>query len=393
MIRDYREIMDNILEEHIASGYAKGVSTLILRDGKEMYCAAKGFADAEAAIPMRRDTIIRLFSMTKPVTAAAVMLLAEQGKIDVWDPVSRYLPAFAGQKVCDAAGKQEPAYRDSTIWDMLNMTSGITYPEMSHEPGRQMDALFRSLYARRERGERVDTQEYLRNIAKIPLCFQPGERWMYGLSADVLGGVVEVASGMSFGEFLRREIFEPLEMEDTGFYVPQDKKKRFAQIYEWKEETGGLEPFQRSHLGEYYGEDVAFESGGAGLTSTLEDYSHFATMLLQKGNYKGKQLLGHKTVELMTQNHLSRQQSVGLNWDTLRGYGYGCLMRVLQNPGLAGTNGSIGEFGWDGWTGNYFTIAPQEELIILSFIQRCGAGFNPMVRKQRSVVYGALEQM
>lgn len=391
MIRDYGEVMDDILEEHITSGYAKGASALVLHKGREIYFGAKGYADAEAGRPMKRDTIVRLFSMTKPVTSAAVMILAEQGKIDVWDPVSKYLPEFAGQKVCDRSGNRMPANRDNTIWDLLNMTSGITYPDMAHEPGREMDCLFQKLIARREQGERVDTREYLRNIANIPLCFQPGERWMYGLSADVLGGVVEEVSGMRFGEFLHKELFEPLEMMDTGFYVPQEKRERFAQIYKWDEKSNCLAPFWGSHLGEYYGEDVAFESGGAGLASTLEDYSHFAAMLLQKGNYKGKQLLGRKTVELMTQNHLDNQQKAGLNWDSLRGYGYGCLMRVLQDTGMAGSNGSVGEYGWDGWTGSYVTIAPDEELIILSFIQRCGAGFHPGVRKQRMATYGALE--
>ena len=141
------------------------------------------------------------------------------------------------------------------------MSSGITYPDINHEPGRQMDNTFRRLIARREKGDYVDTQEYLKEIAKVPILFQPGTKWMYGLSADVLGGIIEVVSGKKYGAFLRDEIFTPLGMKDTGFFVPYDKKHRFAQNYIW-EDGVGLRPFTTSHLGEYYAEDVAFESGG-----------------------------------------------------------------------------------------------------------------------------------
>lgn len=216
---------------------------------------------------------------------------------------------------------------------------------------------------------------------------------MYGLSADVLGGVVEAVSGKSYGAFLREELFLPLEMKDTGFFVPEERKERFAQIYNWNEKTESLIPFTDSHLGEYYGEDVAFESGGAGLVSTIDDYSHFAQMLLQKGEYQGKRILGSKTVEFMTKNRLSEAQKVDFNWDSLWGYGYGCLMRILADQGPAGSNASIGEYGWDGWTGNYVMIDPAEELIFIYFMQKCNTGTTPLVRKLRMVTYGALDTL
>lgn len=389
---NYQQTMNQILQKEVEEGRVKGASALVLHHDQEIYYHACGYADAEKGIPMKRDTIIRLFSMTKPITSAAVMILAERGEIDLWDPVSRYLPAFAGQKVWSESGELIPVERDSTIWDMLNMTSGIPYPDQNHEPGRQMDRLFRELIARRKQGERVDTQEYLEKIAQIPLCFQPGEKWMYGLSADVLGGVIEAVSGVSFGEFLQRELFDYLEMPDTGFYVPKEKLSRFAQIYEWKEEPGCLKPFEESHLGEYYGEDVAFLSGGAGLTSTIDDYSHFAAMMLHKGEYKGRRILGRKTVEFMTQNRLSMEQRADYNWYSLKGNGYGCLMRVLIDQGEAGSNGSLGEFGWDGWTGNYVTMDPADDMILIYFIQRCGAGMTPAVRKLRMATYANLNE-
>lgn len=395
-MKDYRAAMDRILRQEIekdeVSGQqgAKGVSALVICKGKELYYNAFGDADTERGIPMGRDTIIRLYSMTKPVTAAAVMLLAERGELDLWDPVSRYLPCFRGQKVWVEGMGEVLAERENTLYDLLNMTSGITYPDENTEPGRRMKGLVEGYVARREKGERVDTQEYVRGIASVPLCFQPGDRWMYGFSADVLGGVIEAVSGMTFGEFLKKEFFEPLEMPDTGFFVPKEKLGRLAQHYD-RTEAGLFIPHRGSHLGEYCGEDVAFESGGAGLVSTLDDYSHFALMMVGKGSYKDRHILGRKTVDFMTQNRLTEKQGITLNWESTRGYGYGCLMRVLTDQGVAATNASVGEYGWDGWTGNYVTMDPKEEFVLLYFIQRCGAGgATATLRRFRMTAYGAI---
>ncbi len=388
---EYRETMDRILQQEVAEGRVKGVSALVLHKGKELYYNQFGYADAEKGVPMQRDTIIRLYSMSKPVTAAATMILVERGELDLWDPVSKYLPCFKGQKVWDDEKGEVEAEREVTIFDLLNMTSGITYPDAETEPGRRMQTVVETFVARRNAGERVDTQEYMRGIASVPLVFQPGDRWMYGFSADVLGGVIEAASGKPYGVFLQEELFGPLEMKDTGFYVPAEKLGRFAQAYE-PTEDGQLVPHIGSHLGEYYKEDVAFESGGAGLVSTLDDYSHFASMLTHKGMYQGRQILGRKTVEFMTQNRLTEHQRRTLIWDSVLGYGYGCLMRVLINQGAAGSNATLGEFGWDGWTGNYVTMDSTEDLVLLYFIQRCGAGTTPAVRKLRMATYAALEE-
>ncbi|MCM1542926.1 MAG: beta-lactamase family protein [Blautia sp.] len=388
----YQETMDRLIEKEVAEGRVKGASALVIHRDKEIYYNAFGYADAERGIPMGRDTIIRLFSMTKPVTAAAAMILMERGNLDLWDLVSDYLPAFKKPKVWSGEKQCEiPAERELTVWDLLNMTSGITYPDPAHEPGRRMENVLRGLLDRRERGEKADTQEYARQIATVPLCFQPGEQWMYGYSADILGAVIEAASGKRFGQFLKEELFDPLGMTDTGFFVPEEKRGRFAQYYEWTDE-GGLAVYQGSHLGEYYEEDVAFESGGAGLVSTLDDYRRFASMLVHKGEYGGKRILGRKTVEFMAQNHLNPRQRESLVWDSVKGYGYGCLMRVLMDRDTAAYNGSLGEFGWDGWTGNYVAMDFTEELVFLYFIQRCGAGATPVVRKLKTVTYGALEE-
>ncbi len=384
----WKNRVKEIIEEEMTKKEIAGANVMVLHKGEEVFFDCYGYADLEKKTPVKRDTIFRLFSMTKPITAVAAMILVERGMIDVRDAVSKYLPAFANQKVwCD--GKEVSADRDITIWDCLNMTTGIPYPDMSMESGRRMDVLFKELIARREKGETVTTMDYVNRIAEIPLEFQPGERWMYGLSADILGAVIEVVSGKKYGKFLQEEIFLPLGMKDTGFYVPEDKVWRFATNYD--KVDGELVPFTRSHLGEYYKSDVAFESGGAGLVSTVEDYSHFTQMLLNKGTYNGARILGRKTVEYMAQNHLKPEQMGALNWDSNLGCGYGCLMRVLLNQSVAGTNASLGEYGWDGWTGNYMNVDPAEDLTILYFIQRCGAGTTPAVRKIRSVIYGSLE--
>lgn len=385
----YKETMDRLMEQEVESGNVMGASALVLHRGRELYYNAFGLADRERQYAMKRDTIIRLYSMSKPVTAAAVMILAERGGLDLWDPVSKYLPCFAGQKVWDAEKGEIPAEREVTIYDLINMTSGITYPDEATEPGRRMGALLERLAEAGEKGRRADTQDYMRGIASVPLVFQPGDRWMYGFSADVLGGVVEAVCGRSFGTFLRQELFEPLEMPDTGFFVPTGKLERFAQAYERTE--NGLIPHTGAHLGECYQEDVAFESGGAGMVSTLDDYAHFATMLVQGGIYRGKHILGRKTVDFMVRNHLTERQAQGLDWDSVKGYGYGCLMRILEDGGAAGSNASYGEFGWDGWTGNYVTMDRKEDLVFLYFIQLCGAGTTPLVRKLRMATYGALE--
>lgn len=388
----YKEIMRRIVQEAIDEGRITGANVLLTRHGKELCGFSLGYADREAEAPMKRDTIFRMFSMTKPVTAVAVLILAERGKLDLWDTVSRYIPEFAHMQVMGEDGSLREAVREIRIMDLLTMTSGVPYGDTDCEAARKMGALMAELEQERKAGHPADTLEYCRRMAGVPLCFDPGERWRYGFSADILGGIVEAASGMRFGQFLEKEIFCPLGMLDTGFVVPKDKRERFARNYEWNEETGRLEPFLGDALGlENYEEDLRFESGGAGLVSTIEDYSRFANMLLQNGRLDGARILGRRTVEFMRSNHLNAGQRASCDWDSMKGHGYGCLVRVLEHPGEWGTNAAPGEFGWDGWTGNYVTMSPEDGLVILYFIQRCGAGFTPAARKVRMATYGALD--
>lgn len=393
---NYQQAIDHIMQQEVEAGNIAGAGYMLIQGGRERYFSTCGYADREKKTPIKRDTIFRLFSMTKPITAAATMLLVERGELDLQDPVSQYIPSFREQTVWNPGGEPQPVVRETTVYDLLNMTSGIPYPENwegCSPSGLMMDDLFQKLKADQAEGQRLTTREWIDRIARVPLAFQPGERWMYGLSADVLGAVIEVVTGRRYGEFLREEIFTPLEMVDTAFYVPEDKLWRFAQNYNWNEEKKALEIYTGCNLGEYYGPDVSFESGGAGLVSTMEDYSHFAQMLLQGGSYNGVRILSEKTVQFMHQDRLSLSQKDAFLWDSNLGCGYGCLMRVLVDQGKAGTIGSLGEYGWDGWTGNYMTIDPADDMVMLYFIQRCGYSSTTALRRIRNVTYGALSRL
>lgn len=386
----YKEIMDSVIEKEVGYGKVVGANVLIIHNENEIYFKTIGYSDKEQKRIMNRDTIFRMYSMTKPITAVAIMILVERKKINLLDPIKKYFPEFSNSLVYSSEGNLENINRDINIYDLLNMTSGIPYPDESHESGREMAKLFKDLIKRREEGELINTQDYIKYISKIPLVQQPGTKWVYGLSADILGGIIEIITNKKFSQFLKEEIFDPLDMKDTGFFVPKNKLNRFAQNYKWNEERKELIPFIDSHLGEYYGEDVAFESGGAGLVSTIDDYSHFAMMLINNGEYKGKRILDSKTIKFMAQDKLTKEQKDDFIWDGMKGYGYGNLMRILINKEEAKTSSSIGEFGWDGWTGNYVSIDPKEKLIILYFIQLCDSGVTPIIEKLKNVTYKSI---
>ncbi len=368
-----------------------GINLLVLKDGKEeIYCEA-GFADIAEQKPMKRDTICRLYSMTKPVTGAAIMLLMERGLLDLADPVSMYLEGFRNQTVNKVSGT-EPVKRPVTVRDLLSMTSGLPYGHEGSITGKNVLKLFEEAISKIPNNGGMGTIELANRLGGCGLEFQPGETFMYGTSADILGAVAEAVSGMSFGDFLEKEFFEPLGMKDTAFYVPDEKLSRLAKVYE---ETGdGLREIDTNHLGVTAIEKIAFESGGAGLVSTLDDYEKFATMLMQSGKSGKNQILKPQTVAYFTSGQLTNWQRDDLwkSWDGLCGYSYGNLMRVLAKPGLAVGLGGKGEYGWDGWLGAYFCNAPKEKLTILAMLQKKDAGTTHVVRKLRNVIFSAKDE-
>ena len=383
--------LGEVLEESVALGQIAGGNLCVLYKGEEVYYAEAGYADIAGRKKISKNSIFRLYSMTKPVTSAAVMLLMEQGVIDLLDPVDKYIPSFADMKVATATG-DVPANRKVTIKDCLSMTSGLTYncdPDpASKDAAIVFDELDRRLYS----DNPMSTMEVALKLGEGRLAFQPGESWRYGVSADILGAVVESASGMHFGEFLKKEFFEPLGMIDTDFRVETSKRDRLTKVYE--KTADGLIEYHGNHLGicNHMDTDIRFESGGAGLVSTIADYKHFAQMLMNRGTYNGRTYLANATVAYMTGCRLyPHQQTAMKGWESLAGYNYGNLMRIMTDPALAILNGSMGEYGWDGWLGPYFSNMPKEDITFLMMVQLKDSGTFTLTRKLRNVLAAAIE--
>ena len=368
-----------IMETAVERQEVPCLSLMLLEEGKEKLFLTAGKDLAEGWEP-ERDTIFRLYSMSKPITAAAAAILIERGMLDALDPVSKYLPGFAGPKVIGPDGSLTPARREITMMDLLSMTAGLSYPgedPAAHAVAELFDRDTEEIRA----GGGMDTMTLMNELGKLPLAFEPGTEFRYSTCADVLGAVVEAVSGKRFGEFLREEIFEPLEMEDTAFWVPEEKRDRFVSCAEHTEK--GLVPFTSMHLcvGDY-SREPAFESGGAGLVSTLQDYARFATMLLQGGELDGNQVLKPGTVAWLTQPQLT----CDVPWDNLGGFSYGKLMRVCVGPGRVAGIARRGEYGWDGWLGTYFANLPDLDMTILVAMNLTNAGTAPVTRRLRNAI-------
>lgn len=386
------ERLGELATEMVETGYVAGVNCMVLQHGRELAYYEAGYRDVAGNKKMTRDTIFRLYSMTKPVTSAAAMILLEEGKIDLLDPVSKFLPGFQDQYVIEN-GVKIPVTKPATIQNLLNMTSGLVYPGEGNPAEIRNTPLMEEIIAKLSTPEALKTVDIANRIGELPLAFMPGTTWQYGLSADVLGAVIEVVSGMSYGEFLKKRIFEPLGMQDTAFYVPAARQDRLAKVY--RETEDGLVEEHFSHLGiqNTMEREPAFESGGAGLTSTIDDYARFTQMLLQKGEYQGRRILSQEIVRFMTTAHVSAQQQRGVEtWESLAGYTYGNLMRIMTSPESAGGLGSLGEYGWDGWLGTYMMNDPAHDLTFLMMYQRTDSGTVGYSRKMRNVLFAALEE-
>ena len=382
--------LDGLMNEAVEKDSIAGGSIAVIHKGETVYLDHFGYADRKTGRKIDGDTIFRLFSLTKPITATAVMILLERGKIELRYPLKWFLPTFENMQVLDEKGLR-PAERDITLGDLLTMTSGISYPgggelaagKMGEVWGRQSDAYEKG-------GKPLSTRDFVLEMGNVPLAFTPGAKWEYGASADVMGAVIETVSGMKLSDFLKKEIFEPLGMNDTGFYIPEEKYHRLATAYVHKSE-GNVPYTQHDLCITDYKIPPAFESGGAGLVSTLEDYSKFVKMLVGRGSFNGVRILGRKTVELMASDCLTEIQRASIDWDSMLGQGYGNFMRVLRSPSAAGFNGTKGEYGWDGMLGCYFSIDPKEELAFMYFVQQAYTGCTEFTRRLQNVVWGAID--
>lgn len=383
------------IQADIDKGAIPGAVILLARKGKVAYFEALGFQDREKQVVMKTDAIFRLASMTKPFTSVAIMMLVEEGKIQLDDPVSTYLPEFKNvqvgvEKINGTTGQPEltlePARRQITLQDLLRHTSGITYGQFGKSLVKQMynDA---NVYDRN-----LTLQEFVSKLAKMPLTYQPGTTWDYGLSTDVLGRIVEVVSGMSFDQFISGHITKPLGLTDSGFYVPEENVDRIAEP-QIDAATGKRPPVPNVT------KRPNFLSGGGGMVSTAADYARFSQMLLNGGELDGVRILSPSTVALMTSDHLPSDVAfdpfVVQNFGTMapmpdRGRGFGLGFAVRTYPGRSSLPGSPGLFYWGGLWGTVFWVDPKEELLAVSMVQvpaPQGGHYRSLIR---TLVYQAL---
>ena len=349
--------INRVMQAYVDENRLAGLITVVARRGKVVHFECFGMMDIESNKPMQSDTIFRIYSMSKPITSVAVMMLYEEGYFQLNDPVSKFIPEFKNVKVfvkkSESGVEMAEAERKITIRELLTHTSGLAY-------GLSKDTPVDEMYQEEKMLKWDETlEEKVRRLVKLPLANQPGSTWRYSVATDVLGYLVEVISGLSFDVFLEERIFEPLGMEDTGFYVPAEKVSRFATLYK-AEETDSFGRDETLYWGDF-SKLPRLLSGGGGLVSTASDYMRFCQMLLNGGELDGVRLLSRKTVELMTANHLPDE--LIRQGNMTKGYGFGLGFGVLLNVARSEALGSEGEYSWGGAASTGFWIDPNEELI------------------------------
>lgn len=358
----------------VDEGRLAGITTMIARRGRIVDFQTFGHRDVEAGDPMAEDAIFRIYSMSKPITGVALMMLYEEGKFRLGDPVGRYIPELADLKVAASWGPEGPVLEDAdhpmTIRELMTHTAGLPYGIGDPHPAERLYAEHGVLSTRQTLADMVD------KIAKLPLRQQPGTRWSYSIAVDVQGYLVEVLSGQPLDAFLQERIFDPLGMVDTGFHVPADQHHRLAQVYRYDGEGSLAAPRADATAAEGarpFLDPATFFSGGGGLVSTTADYMRFCQMMLNGGELDGVRLLSPTTVDLMTRNQLPRELG-----EYAPGAGFGLDFSVVLDP-VASGGYSAGEYSWGGAAGTWFWIDPAEELIFVGMIQQFGAG-RPNVR-------------
>jgi CubicO group peptidase (beta-lactamase class C family) len=378
-----------VVRKLIDDGKVAGAVVLVVRKGKIVLFDAQGVRDVVTGKPMTKDTIFRFYSMTKPVTTVAAMILVEKGLLQLDDPVSKYLPGFKGLKVYISGKGDElklaAPKREMTVRDLMRHTSGLTYGFMANTP---VDELYRKHKILAPGDTLAKTVE---KLSKIPLINQPGARFLYSVSTDVLGRVVEVVSKKGLDEFFREQLFEPLDMKDTGFYVPESKQGRFASVH-------GLNKDRKLFVSESAAKSPSLNRkaapfGGMGLVSTARDYARFCQMLLLGGQLDGKRILQKKTVKLMTQNQLPAEAMPLTMGDAPRregvGFGLGWSVRVAAHRSEPGSR--VGEYGWGGAASTQFWISPNDELFVVALQQFMP--FNPILAASlKNPIHDALDE-
>ncbi len=383
------------LQQYIDAGKVTGTLTLVARQGHIAYCEPQGHLELEGQRPMQPDTIFRIYSMSKPITSVALMMLYEQGRFQLDDPVHKFIPAWENLRVFISGHHPTfatvPPQRPMTIRDLLTHTSGLTYGFVGRT---NVDAAYRQLGVGDRAKPGYTLQDMVHTLAELPLEFSPGTRWNYSVSTDVLGYLVEVLSGQPFDVYLHNNILQPLGMTDTGFTVADEQLARFACNYE-RQPDGRLQLIDAPEHSQY--RTCSLFSGGGGLVSTVGDYFRFTSMLLNRGVLDGVRLLGRKTIELMTMNHLPGGQDLtqlaqaGAFTETAyAGVGFGLGFSVMLDPTRAQILGTPGEHAWGGAASTAFWVDPQEELIVIFMTQLMPSSSYPVRRELRTLTYAAL---
>lgn len=383
--------LDREMNNWVNYGWMQGGTALVIRNNKIVYYKAVGFNDKEQKVAMQKDNIFRIASQTKAITSVAIMILAEEGKLLLDDPVSKYIPAFAKQQVLDKFNPADttyttvPAKKEITIRELLTHTSGLGYAQIG---SREANAIYAKHNLTAGIGVKDDKLlDAMNRLAKLPLMHQPGEKWTYGLNTDLLGCLVEVISGMSLDEFFRTRIFEPLNMTDTYFTIPKNKASRLVKLYR-EDSTGKLVKSETNLLNgktispDYPLEGSTYFSGGAGLSSTIYDYGVFLQMLLNGGIHNGKRILSRNTVRMMIINQIG---------DLSRGDDkFGLGFQVVTERGSARTPSNTGTFSWGGAFATSYWVDPKEKMVFLFYRQLQNTTHGDMAEKFRSLLYGAM---
>ena len=381
--------IDQLLQEVTGDGRVPGTVALVARDGKIVYRKAFGYSDVAAKTPMRPDAIVRIASQTKAITSIGAMLLYDEGKFQLDDPISKYLPTFRNPKVLasfnpkDSSYTTVPARSEVTIRQLFTHTSGLDYPVIGSTEAR---AIYAKAHIPSGIGSPTGTlATSIDALGALPLMHQPGERFTYGLSIDVLGRLIEVLSGQSLDQYLRTRLFEPLGMRDTYFYLPASKQSRLVPLY--SEYQGRTVPMPAAGIlnlrPDYPKQPGTYFSGGAGLSSTVDDYAAFLQMMLNGGTYNGHRLLKPETVKLITQNQMG-DINQGLNK-------FGLGFSIVTAQGAAQTGQTVGSYEWGGIFGTDYWVDPTEKLVVLLYTQKFPHTNTPdLVPRFRKLVYAAL---
>ncbi|MDA0339336.1 MAG: serine hydrolase [Proteobacteria bacterium] len=383
------ERLDAAMQAYVDDRKLAGIVTLVARRGKIVQFEAYGDADVESDLPMRKDSIFRIYSITKPIASVAVMMLFEEGRFLLSDPISKYIPELANPQVWISGEGDEmvtrPAAREVTIHDLLTHQSGYGYHIIPSVLSARYEAKGIVPGSRTVPNQARDLRDFVTRLSKEPLLNDPGEAWNYSVSTDVLGRLVEVLSGMPFDRFLDQRIFVPLGMKDTGFWVSQDNINRFTVNY--MIDSAGRLAIYDSVAESQFVRPRELLSGGGGLLSTAADYAKFCQMMLNGGAFNGVRLLGPKTVELMTANHVPDDDAHALFYE---GTGFGLGFSVTTNVAATLSPGSVGEYAWGGAASTIFWIDPKEELFAIMLTQMMPSGTYPLRDDMKALVYQAI---